>query len=114
MGFEIRKLRIKYLMKSGLSRTEIAFMIRRFSPLLGYSIDEVLRPKLEFLVHTMEKPIRDVVDYPRFLSYSLEGKIKPRYLVLKQRNIDCTLKDMLAKNTEDFASEFLQEDRDEA
>lgn len=100
--------RMRYLMNLGLSEKDVAFMVRRFSPLLGYSIEEVLRPKLDFLVNTMEKPVRVVVDYPRFLSYSLEKKIKPRFWVLKQRNIECSLKDMLGKNDEEFASDFLE------
>lgn len=82
-------------------------MIRRFSPLLGYSVEEVLRPKLEFLVQTMEKPVKAVVEYPRYFSYSLEKKIKPRFWVLKGRNVDCSLKDMLAKNDEEFAADFM-------
>ncbi|XP_021819962.1 uncharacterized protein LOC110761716 [Prunus avium] len=99
--------RMKYLMKKGLSRRDIAFMVRRFSPLLGYSIEEVLRPKLEFLINTMEKPVTDLVEYPRYFSYSLEKKIKPRYWVLKARNMECSLKDMLGKNDEQFAEEFM-------
>lgn len=99
--------RTKYLRKTGFSKRDIAFMIRRFSPLLGYSVEEVLRPKLEFLVKTMEKPVKEVVDYPRYFSYSLEKKIKPRFWVLKVRNVDCSLKDMLAKNDEEFAAEFM-------
>ncbi|XP_043711214.1 transcription termination factor MTERF2, chloroplastic isoform X2 [Telopea speciosissima] len=99
--------RIRYLMRSGLSKREVASMVRRFSPLLGYSIEEVLRPKLEFLVNTMEKPVRDVVEYPRYFSYSLDKKIKPRFWVLKGRNVDCSLKDMLGKNDEDFATDYM-------
>ncbi|KAI3464178.1 hypothetical protein Pfo_020841 [Paulownia fortunei] len=99
--------RMRYLMKIGLSKKDIGSMLRRFSPLLGYSIEEVLRPKLEFLVNTMKKPVSDVVDYPRYFSYSLEKKIKPRYWVLKGRNIECTLKEMLGKNDEEFAAEYL-------
>lgn len=99
--------RLKYLMKVGLSKRQVASMVHRFSPLLGYSIDEVLKPKLEFLVYTMHKPIRDVVDYPRYFSYSLEKKIKPRFWVLKGRNVELSLKDMLGKNDEDFASDYM-------
>lgn len=98
---------MKYLMEVGLSRKDIAVLVRRFSPLLGYSIDKVLRPKYEFLVNTMGKPVTDVVSYPRYFSYSLEKKIKPRFLVLKDRNIECSLKDMLDKNDEEFAVEFM-------
>ncbi|XP_028090547.1 transcription termination factor MTERF4, chloroplastic [Camellia sinensis] len=100
--------RMTYLMKTGLSQRDVAFMVRRFSPLLGYSIEEVLRPKLEFLVNTMEKPLKEVVDYPRYFSYSLERKIKPRYWVLKGRSMEeCSLKDMLGKNDEEFAAELM-------
>ncbi|XP_047332710.1 uncharacterized protein LOC124936271 [Impatiens glandulifera] len=100
--------RMKYLIKTGLSRKDIVFMVRGFSPLLGYNIDQVLKPKLEFLVNTMDKPLKDVVEYPRYFSYSLEKKIKPRYWVLKDRNIiEFSLKDMLGKNDEEFAVEFM-------
>ncbi|KAI3977840.1 hypothetical protein MKX01_036680 [Papaver californicum] len=98
---------LQCLMQAGLSKREVASMIRRFSPLLGYSIDEVLKPKLNFLVNSMEKPVKDVVEYPRYFSYSLDKKIKPRFWVLKGPNIDCSLKDMLGKNDEDFASDFM-------
>ncbi|CAH8330189.1 unnamed protein product [Eruca vesicaria subsp. sativa] len=99
--------RLKYLMELGISERDIAFMVRKFSPLLGYSIDNVLRPKLEFLVKSMEKPIREVIDYPRYFSYSLEKRIKPRFWVLKGRSIECTLQEMLGKNDEEFAADFL-------
>ncbi|XP_022949554.1 transcription termination factor MTERF2, chloroplastic [Cucurbita moschata] len=99
--------RIRYLRQRGLSKRDIAFMVGRFSPLLGYSIEEVLKPKLDFLVNVMEKPIKEVVEYPRYFSYSLEKKITPRFRVLKERNIECNLKDMLGKNDEEFAVMFM-------
>uniref|UniRef100_A0A7N0TXF2 Uncharacterized protein n=1 Tax=Kalanchoe fedtschenkoi TaxID=63787 RepID=A0A7N0TXF2_KALFE len=99
--------RMKYLTTSGLSKREVAIMVHRFAPILGYSIDEVLKPKLEFLVTTMEKPVSEVVEYPRYFSYSLEKKIKPRFRILKGRKIECSLKDMLAKNDEEFAADFM-------
>ncbi|XP_015070371.1 transcription termination factor MTERF6, chloroplastic/mitochondrial isoform X2 [Solanum pennellii] len=98
--------RMMYLMHVGLSKREVALMVCRFSPLLGYSIDEVLKPKVEFLMNSMGKPISDVVEYPRYFSYSLEKKIKPRYWVLNDRNLECSLKSMLGKNDEEFAAEF--------
>ncbi|RXH88989.1 hypothetical protein DVH24_000588 [Malus domestica] len=93
--------RMKYLMKKGLSWRGIAFMVRKFSPLLGYSIEDVLSPKLEFLVNTMEKPVTDLVEYPR------TSRIKPRYWVLKGRNIEFSLRDMLARNDEEFAEVYM-------
>ncbi|KAJ9568482.1 hypothetical protein OSB04_004448 [Centaurea solstitialis] len=101
--------RMMYLLKIGLSKREIAFMVGRFSPLLGYSIEEVLRPKYEFLVKTMQKPLEEVVEYPRYFSYSLEKKIKPRFWAIKSRNCECSLKDMLGKNDEEFAADYMSE-----
>lgn len=86
-------------------------MVHRFSPLLGYSIENVIKPKLEFLLNTMGKPLREIVNYPRYFSYSLEKKIKPRYFILKQRNVECNLEKMLYKSDDDFAEEFMSFDR---
>lgn len=94
-------------MRVGLSKREICSMICRFSPILGYSIEVVLKPKLDFLVSTMKKPLKEIVEYPRYFSYSLDKKIKPRFWVLKSRKLECSLKDMLSKNDEDFAREYM-------
>lgn len=99
--------RLRYLMKSGLTERNIASMIVRFSPLLGYNTEEVLRPKLEFLVNTMGKSVKEVLYYPRYFSYSMEKRIKPRFLVLRGMNVNCSLKDMLAKNDDEFATDYL-------
>ncbi|CAN6183294.1 unnamed protein product [Urochloa humidicola] len=99
--------RMNYLLEVGFSKKDVCSMIYRFSPILGYSIELVMKPKLAFLLRMMKKPLKVIVEYPRYFSYSLEGKIKPRFLVLKNRNIDCSLTDMLAKNDELFAEEYL-------
>lgn len=99
--------RLAYLMQFGLSTREIASMVARFSPLLTYSIKLVLRPKLDFLLNIMGKPVSEVVRFPRYFSYSLENKIKPRFFALRDRNINCSLQDMLGKNDEEFAAAYL-------
>lgn len=93
-------------MEIGLSKRDVCSMVVKFSPLLGYSVDVVLRPKLEFLSRTMQKPLKEVVEYPRYFSYSLDKKIKYRFLILKSRNIECSLKDMLATNDDKFAEQY--------
>jgi mTERF domain-containing protein, mitochondrial len=54
----------------------------------------------------MRKPLSEVVEYPRYFSYSLEKKIKPRLFIIKSRHIEYSLKEMLAKNDDEFAEEF--------
>ncbi|CAN1143851.1 Transcription termination factor MTERF2, chloroplastic [Linum perenne] len=99
--------RMKYLMEMGISKKDVGFMVRRFSPLLGYSIEKVLRPKYEFLVETMERDVKDVVEYPRYFSYSLEKRIRPRFFMLKHMKIECSLKDMLSKNDVQFVEDYM-------
>lgn len=90
-----------------MTKRNVAFMVVNFPPLLGYTVDAVLKPKLDFLVFTMKRPVGEVVGYPRFFSYSLEKRIRPRARVLEKRKINCDLKSMLAKNDDEFASEYL-------
>ncbi|CAM6091008.1 unnamed protein product [Calypogeia fissa] len=99
--------RIKCFRDWGFSGSEISQMIFRFPPLLGYNDETVISPKLEFLTKNMGRSIRDVVVYPRYFSYSLEKKIKPRARVLQNRRIQCDLQTMLAKSDDRFAAEFL-------
>ncbi|GER27288.1 mitochondrial transcription termination factorfamily protein [Striga asiatica] len=100
--------RVRYLMEVGFSESDIVSMLHRFSPILGYSVEENLKPKLEFLVNNMQRPLSDVVAYPRYFSYSLEKKIRPRYWVLKGKNVEFTLKNMLGINDEEFAAAYLE------
>ncbi|KAJ0695211.1 putative transcription regulator mTERF family [Helianthus annuus] len=92
----IRKSLLSFMqIRLDYRRGKLHLMVGRFSPLLGNSIEEVLRPKYEFLANAMQKPLEEVVEYPRYFSYSLEKKIKPRFWVIKGRNCECNLKDML-------------------
>ncbi|RRT60056.1 hypothetical protein B296_00012379 [Ensete ventricosum] len=99
--------RMSFLMSVGLSKREVCSMICRFSPILGYSIEMVLKPKLDFLLRTMKKPLKEIVEYPRYFSYSLDKKIKPRFWVTQSRKLECSLKDMLSKNNDEFAQEYM-------
>ncbi|CAL9116726.1 unnamed protein product [Musa acuminata var. zebrina] len=99
--------RMIFLMRVGLSKREVCSMICRFSPILGYSIEMVLKPKLDFLLRTMKKPLKEIVEYPRYFSYSLDKKIKPRFWVIQSRKLECSLKDMLSKNDDEFAQEYM-------
>lgn len=99
--------RVTYLRNRGFANHEISRMVFKFPPLLGYNAESVLSPKLDFLTETMKRPIKDVVQYPKFFSFSLEKKIRPRARVLANRQIECDLQSMLAKNDDQFAAEFL-------
>ena len=98
---------MEYLRTWNISKNNIARMVYKFPPLLGYNVEPVLKPKLQFLVNSMGRQVYEVVEYPRYFSYSLEKRIIPRARVIERRKISCDLKSMLAKNDDEFAAEFL-------
>ncbi|KAL0385198.1 UNVERIFIED_CONTAM: Transcription termination factor MT, chloroplastic [Sesamum radiatum] len=85
--------------------------IKNWPHILGCSVNKLKVVVEQFgeigITNKKVRPVRDVVDYPRYFSYSLEKKIKPRYWVLKGRNVEFSLKEMLGKNDEEFAAEYL-------
>lgn len=96
-----------YLQERGIRKQDVALMVRRFPPIVGYSVEAVFKPKLDFLTDTMGKPLVDVVKYPRFFSYSLEKRIKPRAFVLAKRKISYDLAPVLFKTDEQFAADYM-------
>ncbi|KAJ7549953.1 hypothetical protein O6H91_07G076000 [Diphasiastrum complanatum] len=101
------KQRTDYLLSAGLSDKDVAFMVGGFPQILGYTVEAVFKPKLDFLVKDMGRSVNEVVSYPRYFSYSLEKRIKPRARVLENRKLNCDLKMMLALNDDQFACQFI-------
>lgn len=99
--------RVKYLQDLRFHNEAICCMICRFPSLLSYNSETVLKPKLDFLANSMGRKVYEVVEYPRYFSYSLEKKIKPRARVIERRKTNCSLKEMLALNDDQFAAKFL-------
>ncbi|KAF2305910.1 hypothetical protein GH714_008833 [Hevea brasiliensis] len=76
-------------------------MIADFPMLLRYNID-LLRPKYRYLRRTMVRPLQDLIEFPRFFSYSLDERIIPRHKVLVENQINFKLRYMLASSDEEF------------
>lgn len=92
---------VKYYLSLGIRLRQLGEMIADFPMLLRYNID-VLRPKYTYLRKTMVRTLHDVIEFPRFFSYSLEGRIIPRHKVLVENQINVKLKCMLACTDEEF------------
>lgn len=92
---------VKYFLSLGIRLHQLGEMIADFPMLLRYNID-VLRPKYSYLRRTMIRPLRDLIEFPRFLSYSLDGRIIPRHKVLVENHINMKLRYMLASSDEEF------------
>lgn len=94
-------LNVKYFLSLGIRLRQLGEMIADFPMLLRYNPD-VLRPKYVYLRKTMVRPLQDLIEFPRFFSYSLEGRIIPRHKVLVENQINIKLRYMLTSTDEEF------------
>uniref|UniRef100_A0A803PCW4 Transcription termination factor MTERF2, chloroplastic n=1 Tax=Cannabis sativa TaxID=3483 RepID=A0A803PCW4_CANSA len=94
-------INMKYYLSLGIRLQQLGEMIADFPMLLRYNID-VLRPKYRYLRRTMVRPLEDVIEFPRFFSYSLEGRIIPRHKILVENRINMKLRYMLGTTDEEF------------
>ncbi|KAG9147920.1 hypothetical protein Leryth_003516 [Lithospermum erythrorhizon] len=92
---------VKYFLSLGIPLPVLGEMIADFPMLLRYNID-LLRPKYRYLRRTMVRPLQDLIEFPRFFSYSLEGRIIPRHRTLVENRINFKLRYMLASSDEEF------------
>ncbi|CAJ2679261.1 unnamed protein product [Trifolium pratense] len=95
------EVNVKYYLSLGIRLRQLGEMVADFPMLLRYNTD-VLRPKYTYLRRTMVRTLQDLIEFPRFFSYSLEGRIIPRHKVLVENQINVKLKCMLACTDEEF------------
>ncbi|KAG5238962.1 transcription termination factor MTERF [Salix suchowensis] len=95
------EINLKYLLSLGIRHRQLGEMIADFPMLLRYNID-LFRPKYKYLRRTMVRPLQDLIEFPRFFSYSLDERIIPRHKVLVENRINFKLRYMLASTDEEF------------
>lgn len=83
---------------------------RRLPPVLGYSVEDDLKPKWNFLKEVCQFDYFEVVRFPAYFSYPLERVIKMRYSYLRDcKGIPIQLArvdDVLRFGDRDFATEI--------
>ncbi|PON57872.1 Mitochodrial transcription termination factor [Parasponia andersonii] len=95
------EINVKYYLSLGIRLRQLGEMITDFPMLLRYSID-VLRPKYRYLRRTMVLSLEDLIEFPRFFSYSLDSRIIPRHKILVENRINMKLRYMLGCTDEEF------------
>ncbi|CAK9315852.1 unnamed protein product [Citrullus colocynthis] len=108
LNTRVEKLRskIRFLKEIGFSQEEAAKVCGRMPAIFGYSVEENLRPKYEYLVKEMERDLEELKGFPQYFGFSLEGRIMPRHLHLKQRNLRIPLNRMLLWSHNRFYSKW--------
>uniref|UniRef100_A0A7N0T3Q6 Transcription termination factor MTERF2, chloroplastic n=1 Tax=Kalanchoe fedtschenkoi TaxID=63787 RepID=A0A7N0T3Q6_KALFE len=92
---------VKYFLSLGIRTRVLGEMVADFPALLRYNLD-IMRPKYHYLRKTMIRPLEDLIEFPRFFSYSLEERIIPRYKVMVENRVNFKLRYMLASTDSDF------------
>ncbi|KAJ4844455.1 hypothetical protein Tsubulata_028948 [Turnera subulata] len=98
--------RVEFLRDLGFSHEEAARTCARLPAIFGFGIDSNLRPKVDYLVKDMGRSLEELKEFPRYLAFSLEKKIIPRHLHLKERNVKIKLDRMLLWSDERFYAKW--------
>ncbi|KAM3304258.1 hypothetical protein P3S67_015290 [Capsicum chacoense] len=87
--------KIDYLVSLGIACESVVSIILRSPGLLTFSIETNFKPKVEYLLKEMDRDIRELKKFLQYFSFSLEGKIKPRHMLLVEHGFTMSLLEML-------------------
>ncbi|CAN6555067.1 unnamed protein product [Malus baccata var. baccata] len=100
------KKKMRFLRSLGLSYEEAANVCARLPAIFGYSVEDNLRPKYEYLVKDMGRSVEELKKFPQYFGFSLEKRIIPRHLHLKERNVEIPLNRMLLWSDQKFYTKW--------
>ncbi|GAB4837917.1 hypothetical protein Ancab_027445 [Ancistrocladus abbreviatus] len=108
LNTRVSKLEVKmeFLQSIGFEYDEAKKACTRLPPMFGYSIENNLRPKFEYLVGEMRRSIEELKVFPQYFAFSLKKRIVPRHLHLKQRGLSVSLKRMLLWGDQKFYAKW--------
>jgi len=81
---------VEFLRGRGIPAEEVAKMIVRCPQILAQQI-QLMKNSFYFLKSDMQRSIQEIVEFPEYLTYSLESRIKPRYRKLSGKGIKSSL-----------------------
>ncbi|KAL1823992.1 hypothetical protein ACET3Z_010770 [Daucus carota] len=95
---------ISLFLNYGLTCEDILAMGKKHPQILQYN-NKSLDEKMEYLVEDMGREIGELLAFPAFLGYQLDGRIKHRYEVTKHKlGEGMSLNKLLSVSTESFSS----------
>ncbi|KAK2665768.1 hypothetical protein Ddye_004342 [Dipteronia dyeriana] len=103
---KILKPNFNFLKRSGFEDGQIAALVTSYPPILIKSIKNSLEPRIRFLVEVMGRQIDEVTDCPDFFQHGLKKSLELRHKLLKEKNISCSLREMLDCNAKKFRIKF--------
>lgn len=103
---KILRPNLAFLRRRGFSNAEITSLVSGYAPILIKSVKNSLEPKIKFLVEQMGRQVGEAAEYPEFFKHGLKKSLEFRQKVLKERNMSCSLSEMLGCNQKKFAAKY--------
>lgn len=100
--------KLEYLESIGFSQDEAVGMVLRCPALFTYSVDNNFNPKFEFFTLEMKGELEELRDFPQYFGFSLENRIKPRFLEVVENGVEMGLS-IMCKSTEEEFKELLRQ-----
>ncbi|XP_007201038.2 transcription termination factor MTERF4, chloroplastic isoform X2 [Prunus persica] len=82
---------VEFLLGRGIPSEDVAKMIVKCPQLIALRV-ELMKNSFYFFKSEMGRPLKELVEFPEYFTYSLESRIKPRYQRLQSKEIRCSLK----------------------
>lgn len=102
----VLKPNLAFLKRCGFDSKQIATLVAGYPPVLIKSVNKSLEPKIRFLVEDMGREIGEIADCPEFFRHGMKKSLELRHKLLKQKNIHCSLSDMLHCNQKRFIAKY--------
>lgn len=81
---------VDFLLGRGIHALDVAKMIVKCPQLVALRV-ELMKNSYYFFKTEMRRPVKELVEFPEYFTYSLESRIKPRYQRLQSKGISCSL-----------------------
>ncbi|KAE8705369.1 protein agamous-like 30 [Hibiscus syriacus] len=102
------KPKLNFLRSLGIDEPEVNRMVVRSPGLLTLSVENNMRPKVEFFLQEMEGDLEELKFFPQYFSFSLEKKIKPRHRALVEHGFKLPLSKMLRVSDGEFNARVIE------
>ncbi|EEF28093.1 conserved hypothetical protein [Ricinus communis] len=81
---------VEFLLGRGIPSEDVAKMVVKCPQLVALRVP-LMKNSFYFYKSEMGRPLKELVDFPEYFTYSLESRIKPRYQMLQSKGIRCSL-----------------------
>jgi mTERF domain-containing protein len=97
---------VLFFQKLGLRKQKIGRMVALHPAFMGHSLEVAIKPNIHYLLNVMKRELNEIISFPHYLSYSLAGRIQPRFEILGDTARFTSLSSMLSCGPETFARRY--------